>query len=230
MDTKNRTALIVGASRGLGLGLAKELAARGFQVTATARDLDKAPGLRELPGSARLETLDIDDAAAVDELAKRLAGKRFDVIFINAGIMGPEDNSADTATMAEIGKLFATNAISPIRLARKLLGNLTPGKGVLGFMTSRMGSIEENTSGGMELYRASKSALNSMIKSLAVEIDGKDVTFIAMHPGWVKTDMGGASAPLDVATSVRGIADQLEKRAGKGGLAFIDYKGEELPW
>jgi NAD(P)-dependent dehydrogenase (short-subunit alcohol dehydrogenase family) len=230
MDTKNRTALIVGASRGLGLGLAEELASRGVQVTATARNLDKAAGLRNLPSSARLETVDIDDAAAVDALARRLAGQRFDVIFINAGVKLPKDNSADTATTAAIGKLFATNAISPIRLARKLLGNLTPGRGVLAFMTSRMGSIEENSSGDQELYRASKSALNSMIKSLVAGLDGKAVTVIAMHPGWVRTDMGGASAPLDVATSVRGIADQLEKRAGKGGLAFIDYKGEELPW
>ena len=138
--------------------------------------------------------------------------------------------AADTATTAEIGKLFATNAVSPIRLARKLLGSLAPGKGVLAFMTSRMGSIEDNSSGGMELYRASKSALNSMIKSFVAGLDGKDLTVIAMHPGWVKTDMGGANAPLDVTTSVRGMVDQLEERAGKGGLAFIDYQGETLPW
>jgi NAD(P)-dependent dehydrogenase (short-subunit alcohol dehydrogenase family) len=230
MDIKTRTALIVGASRGLGLGLARELASRGYLVTATARNLDKAPGLRDLPGPARLETVDIDDAAAVDALARRMGGERFDVIFINAGVSGPKENSADTATTAEIGRLFATNAVSPIRLARKLVGNLVPGKGIIAFMTSIMGSIEGNTSGGMELYRASKAALNSMIKSFVAGLDGKDVTVIAMHPGWVKTDMGGAEAPLDVGTSVRGIADQLEKRAGKGGLAFVDYQGEALPW
>jgi NAD(P)-dependent dehydrogenase (short-subunit alcohol dehydrogenase family) len=230
METATKRALIVGASRGLGLGLARELASRDYQVTATARHLDKATGLRDLPASARLETVDIDDAEAVDALARRLGGQRFDVVFINAGVSGPAHHSADAATHDEIGRLFATNAVSPIRLARKLIGTITPRTGVLAFMTSRMGSVSENISGGMELYRASKAALNSLIKSLAAGLDRKDITVLAIHPGWVRTDMGGADAPLDVETSAKGMVNELERRAGKGGLTFIDYQGDELAW
>ena len=121
MATETKRALIVGASRGLGLGLAREFASRGYEVTATARDLAKATGLLELPAPARLETVDIDDAAAVDALVRRLEGQRFDVVFINAGVYGPQHGSADSATTEEVGRLFATNATSPIRLARKLV-------------------------------------------------------------------------------------------------------------
>jgi NAD(P)-dependent dehydrogenase (short-subunit alcohol dehydrogenase family) len=232
MATETKRALIIGASRGLGLGLARELASRGVEVTATARDLDKATGLRDLPASSRLETLDIDDDAAVDALAGRLQGQTFDIVFINAGVTGPSHESADLATTEEIGKLFATNAVSPIRLARKLLGNIKPETGTLAFMSSVLGSIAANTTGSKELYRASKTALNSLIKSFVLGLDEKNkkITVLTVHPGWVRTDMGGPEAPLDVATSVREIANQLEKRAGKGGLSFIDYQGEELPW
>jgi NAD(P)-dependent dehydrogenase (short-subunit alcohol dehydrogenase family) len=230
MATETKRALIVGASRGLGLGLAREFASRGYEVTATARDLAKATGLLELPAPAKLETVDIDDAAAVDALVRRLEGQRFDVVFINAGVYGPQHGSADSATTEEVGRLFATNATSPIRLARKLVGNITPKSGVLAFMTSRLGSIAENTTGGMELYRASKAALNSLIRSMAGGLEGKELTVLAMHPGWVQTDMGGPNAPLDVATSVRGVVNELEKRAGKGGTEFLDYEGTALPW
>ncbi len=179
---------------------------------------------------ATLATVDIDDAASVDALAKSLLGQTFDVVFINAGVSGPSHHSADLATTEEIGKLFATNSVSPIRLARKLLGNVVPG-GTVAFMTSVLGSIAANDSGWMELYRASKTALNSLIKSFVVGLDekNKSLTVLAVHPGWVRTDMGGADAPLDVATSVRGIVDQLEKNAGKGGLTYLDYQGTEIP-
>ena len=230
MATQIKRALIIGASRGLGLGLAQELASRGAAVTATARDLDKATGLRDVKG-ATLATVDIDDAASVDALARSLEGQTFDVVFINAGVTGPSHHSANLATTEEIGKLFATNSVSPIRLARKLLGNVEAG-GTVAFMTSVLGSIAENDSGWMELYRASKTALNSLIKSFVVGLDEKkkSLTVLAVHPGWVRTDMGGADAPLDVATSVRGIVDQLEKNAGKGGLTYLDYQGTEIPW
>ena len=227
-DTKK--ALIVGASRGLGLGLVQELASRGWQVTATARDLAKASGLRDLPKSVQLETIDIDDGASVDALAKRLSGQSFDVVFINAGIIGAKHNSADKATPEEIGQLFATNAVSPIRLARKLVGNVKTGTGILAFMSSSMGSVSDNSAGGMELYRASKAALNSLAHSFVAGLGDKSITVLAANPGWVRTDMGGESAPLDVATSSRGTVDMLEKRAGTGGIAFVDYQNNEVPW
>jgi NAD(P)-dependent dehydrogenase (short-subunit alcohol dehydrogenase family) len=230
MANETKKALIVGASRGLGLGLVQELASRGWQVTATARDLTKATGLRDLPGNVQLETIDIDDAASVNALAQRLSGQSFDVVFINAGITGPRDNVADSATPADIAQLFGTNSVSPIRLARKLVGTVKTGTGILAFMSSGMGSVSDNTTGGMELYRASKAALNSLIHSFKAGLGDKSITILSVNPGWVRTDMGGADAPLDVATSSRGTADMLEKRAGTGGIAFVDYQNEELPW
>jgi len=230
MTNETKNALVVGASRGLGLGLVQELASRGWQVTATARDLAKATGLRDLPKNVKLETIDIDDSASVDALAQRLSGQSFDVVFINAGIIGPQHNSADRATAEELGHLFATNSVSPIRLARKLVSTVKTGTGILAFMSSGMGSVSDNTTGGMELYRASKAALNSLIHSFAVGLDDKKLTVLSVNPGWVRTDMGGENAPLDVATSSRGTADMLEKRAGTGGVSFVDYQNEELPW
>ena len=230
MANEPRKALIVGASRGLGLGLVQELASRGWQVTATARDLTRATGLRELPKNVQLETVDIDDAAAVDTLAQRLSGQSFDVVFINAGIMGPEHHAAESATPGEIAQLFGTNSVWPIRLARKLVGNVKTGNGIVAFMSSGMGRDSENTTGGTELYRASKAALNSLVRSFAADLGDRSITVLAVNPGWVRTDMGGDDAPLDLATSSRGTADMLEKRAGTGGVAFVDYQNEELPW
>ena len=204
-----RTALVVGASRGLGLGLVQELTRRSWQVTATTRSPDAAPAVRRA-GAVAVEQIDIDDPAAVDALVHRLEGHRFDLVFLNAGVIGPEHRSIDQVTREEIGQLMQTNAISPIRLAYRLLPLITPG--------------------GTVLYRASKAALNSLTRSLVADLRGADITVLSVHPGWVRTDMGGPNATLDIATSVRGVVDQVEQRAGTGAHAFIDYAGKELPW
>jgi NAD(P)-dependent dehydrogenase (short-subunit alcohol dehydrogenase family) len=230
MTSNSKIALVVGASRGLGLGLAKELADKGWTVTATVRNLDKASELKALGPKVTATTVDIDDATSVDALVKSLAGQKFDLVFVNAGVMGPQHQSALTATAEETGALFQTNAISPLRLARKLADQITDGTGVLAFMTSRMGSVADNTEGGAELYRASKAALNSMTRSYVASLKDRKLTVLSMHPGWVKTDMGGPDAMLDVATSVKGLVEQVEKYVGKGGHTFVDYSGAVLPW
>ena len=226
--TRARTALIIGASRGLGLGLVQELTRRGWQVTATTRSPDAEPAVRRA-GAVAVDQIDIDDSAAVDALVHRLEGHRFDLVFLNAGVIGPEHRSVDQVTREEIGQLMQTNAISPIRLAYRLLPLITPG-GTLAFMTSILGSVGGNTTGGTVLYRASKAALNSLTRSLVADLKGADITVLSVHPGWVRTDMGGPNATLDIATSVRGVVDQVEQRAGTGAHAFIDYAGKELPW
>jgi NAD(P)-dependent dehydrogenase (short-subunit alcohol dehydrogenase family) len=225
--------VIIGASRGLGLGLVREYLSRGWRVTATARDLGRADALRALASTSpdlRLETVDIDDGAAAAALAQRLHGIIFDVVFINAGVSGPKAQGADQATRAEVGALFYTNAIAPIRIAEKLVGLVKPGTGVVAFMSSRVGSLTEESSGFRPLYRASKAALNSMTKSFVASLKNNPVTVLSMHPGWVRTDMGGPDAPLDVATSVAGLADVVDKRAGTKVHAFVDYQDTQLPW
>lgn len=232
-NRERKTAIIVGASRGLGLGLAREFARRGWQVTATART---ASSVKELAGifaasgeKIVVEQVDIDLPDSVDSLATRVGDRRFDLVFINAGVAGPEHQSVDAATPEEIGALMYTNAVAPIRIARRLLPLLNDGC-ALAFMSSQMGSVAENVSGGIELYRASKAALNSLTRSfVATDIRDRPIAVLTMHPGWVRTDMGGPNAPLSVAESVAGIADVIE--AGQApGHRFIDYQGAELAW
>ncbi|HUW79921.1 MAG TPA: SDR family NAD(P)-dependent oxidoreductase, partial [Acidocella sp.] len=123
-----------------------------------------------------------------------------------------------------------SNAISPVRLAGRLLPMVKPGTGILVFMSSILGSVESNTSGDAPLYSASKAALNSLTRSFVAGLKDQDITVISMHPGWVRTDMGGDNADIDVQTSVTGMADVLEAQAGAGGHQFLDYTGRTLPW
>ncbi|MBV8591392.1 MAG: SDR family NAD(P)-dependent oxidoreductase [Acetobacteraceae bacterium] len=126
--------------------------------------------------------------------------------------------------------MFYTNAVAPVRLARTLMDRMREPDAVIAFMTSIMGSVALNTEGGAELYRASKAALNSLTRSFAAGLRGRPIAVLSFHPGWVRTDMGGEHAPLDVETSVRGIADVLERERGRPGHRFLDYTGHELPW
>ena len=224
-DGNTKTALIVGASRGLGLGLANELAGRGWKVTATVRS-GKGDGL----SGAQVETLDINDAAAVEAFAGRMQSGMFDVVFINAGVGGPTGTAA-TVAPDEAAAVFLTNAVAPVRLAMKLVPAVRPGTGIVAFMSSVLGSIACNTHGQWPLYSASKAALNQLSRGFAAgPAKEARLTVLSVHPGWVKTDMGGPNADIDVATSVRGIAEVLESKAGAGGHAFVDYQGKTLPW
>jgi len=229
MPKTEKSALIIGASRGLGLGLTKELLHRGWHVSATVRTAGKDMGLEEFHGQVSLDTLDINSPRAVEAFVARVKSQIFDVVFINAGIGGPEGKTAETVTEEEMTHLFMTNAISPVRLAYKLLPNVKPGTGILAFMTSILGSVSLGTRGYAPLYSASKSALNQLTRAFTAGLK-EDITILSMHPGWVKTDMGGAHADIDVPTSVKGMADVLEAKAGSGKHEYLDYRGQTIPW
>ena len=224
-----KTALIIGASRGLGLGLVKTLLADGWQVTATVRNPQNAQALQAL-GKVQIEQLDMDDQAAVLALSQQLKGQVFDVLFVNAGVKGPEVQTPGGATLAEVGQLFFTNAVAPINLAQRFVGQIRPGTGVLAFMSSVLGSVTMPDAPELALYKASKAALNSMTNSFVSQLGEQRPTVLSLHPGWVKTDMGGEGADLDVETSTRGLVDQVNAYAGQGGHHFINYKGETIPW
>jgi len=225
-----KTVLIIGASRGLGLGLAKQFAGDGWQVIATVRDPHQADELRAIAG-IRIEALDIADAGGVDALVQRLAGTRLDVLYINAGISGARTLTADTASDEEIAQLFTTNAVAPVRLAGRMLPLVEPDSGVIVFMSSIMGSVEAGPGMGMPLYGASKAALNHLTRAFVAGLgDDSRYSVLSMHPGWVRTDMGGAEAPLGVQTSCRGMVEQVTRAAGQGGHRYIDYQGQALPW
>lgn len=216
------TALIIGASRGLGLGLVRELAGRGWTVTGTVRAEAGRAAVEAAGGASALA--DVTDPASVTALPDA----PLDLLFINAGVSGPAHQDAAQATAEEIGALLMTNAVAPVAAARALLGRVREG-GVLAFMTSRLGSVAANDSGHLELYSASKAALNSLTRSLVAKLD-RPLAVLSLHPGWVRTDMGGDGAPLDVETSARGLVDTILAHRGTPGSAFYDYGGAELPW
>ena len=224
-----KTALIVGASRGLGLGLVKRLSELGWDVTATVRDAQKADELKALP-NVQLQTLDIDEQSSLEVLTHNLRGQTYDLLFVNAGVMGPLHLNATDATAGELGQLFLTNAVAPIRLAKRFVDQIRPDTGVIAFMSSVLGSVTMPDAPEMALYKASKAALNSMTNTFVTQLGENKPTVLSMHPGWVRTAMGGEGADIDVETSVRGIVEQLERFAGKGGHHFVNYKGETIPW
>lgn len=225
---KSRQALIIGASRGLGLGLTKEYLQRGWDVVATVRTAITGAGLEDYYAQLMLDTLDINNLHMVDDFMARLRHQIFDVIILNAGIYGPHGRGAGNTAPEEIAHLMMTNAIAPVRLAERLVSQLRPETGGLAFMSSVQGSLEVNTNDGSPLYAASKAMLNRLTRAFASEHEYLTIT--NLHPGWVRTAMGGENAPLDIETSAKGMADVLEARAGKGGHEFLDYRGKIIPW
>jgi NAD(P)-dependent dehydrogenase (short-subunit alcohol dehydrogenase family) len=231
---ESRWALVVGASRGLGLGLAAELKSRGWNVVGTVRDEAGERQLQNLAdkpgGELRAERLDINDDAEIAALRRRLDGTVFDLIFVNAGIAPQGRGDAAGASRDEAAAIFMTNAVAPMRVARAFLDRVRNGPGIIAFMSSGLGSVANKTDSYSELYSASKAALNSLSRSLAASVGDRRVTVLAVAPGWVRTDMGGRSASLSVEESVRGIVDMLESRAGTFRHGFVDYRGREVEW
>ena len=228
-------ALIVGANRGLGLGLAKDLLGRGYDVIATARHPDKAGDLASLsaahPGRVTIERLDMNHIVELDGFAPKLDGKMLDILFVNAGVSGPAHKDGMKATVEETGALMFTNAVAPVRLARHLLPNVREDTGVVAFMSSVMGSVADNMAGTSELYRASKAALNSITRGFFnAGLGGRKITVLSLHPGWVRTDMGGPSAAVGIEESVKGLADVLAAQKGTHVHEFLDYRGETIAW
>ncbi len=224
-------ALVAGASRGLGLGLARELLDRGWNVIATARQPQRASELADLarnrPGRLRLETLDIDDAGQVKALAGKLGGTPLDLVFVNAGVS--ERAELPDLSQAAFAAIMTTNALSPVQLALALLDRVSE-DGTVAFMSSRMGSIAEMNVGNSAAYRASKAALNALARCFAAGLGGRKLTVLSFHPGWVRTDMGGPNAAVSVEDSVRGIVDVLDRERGAGGHKFLDFQGKPIPW
>ncbi len=218
------TALIIGASRGLGRALAEEHLARGWQVIATVRDTAALSATDTL----RVETLDTTDWAGIDALKTRLAGTALDLLFVNAAILGPRDAPIGEVSPEDYGEIMLTNVLGPLRIVDRYADLLTA-TGTAAVMSSGLGSIANNTSAGYEAYRTSKAALDMGLRSIAAR-RGDRRTYLAVDPGWVRTDMGGPGANLAIDESIPGIVDTLEARQGKGGVAFVSYQGHELPW
>ena len=231
--TTGKSALIIGASRGLGYALAAEYLARGWQVTATVRGAGRT-GLHDLARSSGgrlvVETVDITVPEEVAALHDRLARTTFDLLFVNAGVTnGPGETIGDVSTDTFV-RLMVTNALSPMRVVETLQDLITP-HGTIGVMSSGLGSVtNNNTKSGFEVYRASKSALNQLMRSFAARHAGDPRTLLLMAPGWVQTGLGGPAAPLTIGQSIPGVVDTIEAQAGQGGLQYLDYQGQTVRW
>lgn len=226
------TALIVGASRGLGLGLAREYLRRGWNVIATVRSGSDQTALHELQKTnhaLEIETVDITKPDEVDELFARCRGRSFELLFVNAGVSNDPQETIGQVSTEEFVRVMVTNALSPMRVIERLVECVRP-KGMVAVMSSELGSVADNTAGGWEVYRGSKTALNTLMKSLVARRIADTRTFYVVAPGWVRTDMGGPEALLDIETSIPGVVDALEHHRGTSGLVFTNYRKEILPW
>lgn len=222
------TVLITGANRGIGLEYARQFEARGYRVIGTARNPDEATELKQV--SDRVEALDVTDAASVAALAERLKGVPIDILINNAGILDRTDMSIDKVDFSMMERTFAVNTFGPLRVVQALLPNLRAGeRKLIANMSSQMGSIA-NSSGGTYAYRASKTALNQINRGLSIELGKEGFICVVLHPGWVATDMGGASATYTPAQSVTGLIEVIEGLDATDNGRFYDLKGAELPW
>ena len=221
------TALITGANRGIGLEFARQYAADGWQVIATVRDPRQADELGAVEG-VRVEQLDMADIEAVGDFLQRIEGP-LDLLIANAGTYQPE--TVDTAEDARgWARMMAVNAIGPYVLARSLLGQVAEAKGKLIAISSDMGSIAANRSGGYVPYRSSKSALNSAWRSLAIEARPRDVLVAAVNPGWVKTRMGGPNATLRPEQSIGQMRALIAGLGAEQSGGFFERDGRVIPW
>lgn len=224
--------VVIGASRGLGLALAREWLKRGWAVVATVRT-GPPPAVLELAhasaGRLTVEPLEMTDPAAIAALRDRLSGRQFDVLFVNAAVANGPDDRVDAVSTAEFNRIMVTNALSPMRVV-ETLGDLVRADGTIAVMSSGLGSVGLNDGGRWEVYRASKAALNTLMRSYAARHAGDGRSLALVDPGWVRTDMGGPSARLAIEDSIPGVVDAVAARRGDTGLRFVNYRGETVPW
>ncbi len=218
--------LVIGASRGLGREFVRQYLGAGDAVTATARRPEDVAELESLGATAF--ALDVGDAASASGLAWRVDGARFDVVLIVAGVLGPHTRALETPSEADFDLVMRTNVLGPMRLIPQLAEALVPG-GVLGVLSSRMGSIGTRTSTDTWLYRASKAALNSVLKDASLTFAGR-ATCVALHPGWVKTDMGGDGADLTPEKSISDLRRTIAGLSARDNGGFFNHDGNTIPW
>lgn len=229
-----KTVLITGTNRGLGLEFVRQYLGAGWKVFATVRDLSQAGGLTDLASAhdGRLVLLPLltDEAASRQALADALQNTPIHLLINNAGVSGG---------WGELGKLdadrwqsvFNINCIAPVKLTELLLPNLrAAGESTVVMLSSKMGSMGDNTSGGSHIYRSSKAALNATARSLAIDLAPMKIKVAILHPGWVRTDMGGPNGLIDAATSVSGMRKVIDGLTRKQAGTFIAYDGATLPW
>lgn len=221
--------LITGANRGIGLALLRGFAAEGWRIHACCRQPDKAKDLKAVEGDIRLHRVDVTDGLRVASLARELADEAIDLLINNAGIYGPRTGFGET-DYDDWLKVLSVNTLAPLRLVERFVEHVARGERKLVVnVSSRMGSISQS-SGGAYVYRSSKAALNAVTKGLSTDLAGHGIAVVAVHPGWVQTDMGGAGADISAETSAAGLRRVIDGLTPEDSGRFLNYDGEEIPW
>lgn len=229
-----KTVLITGASRGLGLEFTKQYLEKGNRIIACARDPQQSEGLQALasqyPDTLQLLALDVTDPQSRKALLDAVGDKQIHLLINNAGYFG-ETNQLGRLDEADWDKVFRTNVMAPIKMVEILRSNLVnAGSATVALLSSKMGSVADNTSGGSYVYRSSKAALNAAGKSLAIDLAEEKIKVVLLHPGWVLTDMGGPNALIDATTSVQGMRRVIDGLTASQSGDFIAYDGTVIPW
>lgn len=227
--------LVTGANRGLGLEFVRQYAQDGWQVHACCREPDKARELRQLAAQYKnisVHALDVADHQQIEALGKILRDTPIDVLLNNAGVYaGSGDESFGTLNYPAWTHEFRINTLAAAKMAEVFVDHVARGEQkLIAAISSLMGSMADNGSGGSYLYRSSKAALNAVMVSLARDLKARRIGALVLHPGWVKTDMGGPNAEITAETSVRGMRKVMEQFTLKDSGRFIAYDGKELPW
>ncbi len=228
------TVLITGCNRGIGLELVRQFLERGDEVIATCRNPDAADALNALQAdfsALQILPLDVAEPSSMDTFTAALNSKPIDIFINNAGIYGQRDAGLGDVNADAWQRAFMVNTIAPLMLTQRLLPNLRKGRGKrLMYISSKMGSIADNSSGGSYVYRSTKSALNQVVKSLAMDLASEGFVVIAQHPGWVLTDMGGPNALISTRTSVEGMLSVLSTAGPEQNGRFLNYDGKVIPY
>lgn len=227
--------LITGTNRGIGLELARIFTQYDWDVIATCRRPEEAVALKSIQaaseGRLKIEKLDVTSDEEIRDLADLLAAKDIDILLNNAGIMGPEEQGFGFLDEEAWLETFRVNTIGPYKMVRAFLDNVARSqRRIIATITSQMGSVENNSSGDYYAYRTSKSGANMIMKNLSHDLHGKRITCVALHPGWVRTRLGGGQAPLSPAASAAGVFKTLTALSEEQNGSFLDYEGRSLPW
>ena len=228
------TVLVTGANRGLGLEFLKQYSQRGWEVIGTCRDLNsavEAMGLADVADNVSLYPLEVTDADSIEQLAAALAGRTIDLLLLNAGYMGEQSSRLGELDAADFSYSFEVNTVAPAMLIQAFREHVTRSerRQIIG-LSSILGSIAGNSDGGLYSYRASKAGLNAVLQSAARDLARDGVTVVAMHPGWVQTDMGGEGATITPAVSIKGMLEVIDGLTEADSGRFLVYDGGELPW
>ena len=230
----SETILITGANRGIGLELTRQYASNGWHVIACCRHPDSADALHALKaehGQVSIYALDVSDTHQIKALARELSGQPIDILFNNAGIYGPSDAVFGNTDEERWLECFRVNTIAPMKIMEAFVEHVAASqKKIIATMSSKMGSMEDNGSGGSYIYRSSKAAVNAVMKSASIDLQPRGIRVAILHPGWVLTDMGGPNAEITVTESVKHLRSILDNLNPETSGSFFDIDGSIIPW